>query len=134
MKDEGDYSSGEQCSCPIPVAGPWPADKRGSHHWRTCPLFGDNQWWTYRPDPGTDTQWADDIDWLMDVIKGLEGFAGVHGYKASPEAIARGEAIRQRAHRPDLGTDWRGIAERLRAALEANCWRSETRCVRRWAN
>ena len=39
---------------------------------------------------------ADEIPWLMEVIRGLEGVASTHGYKASDADIARGKDIRER--------------------------------------
>lgn len=40
----------------------------------------------------------DDIDWLMEIISGLESFAYTHGYKPDVEDILRGTEIRARAN------------------------------------
>lgn len=39
----------------------------------------------------------DDIDFLMEVIRGLEALAGIHGYKADADGILRGAEIRARS-------------------------------------
>jgi hypothetical protein len=56
------------CACPIPVAEPWPRDKKGSHHWRTCPLFGENMWWTYADATGT-TDRATKVTWANSLLR-----------------------------------------------------------------